>query len=30
MIPLYKYTDAEKYETLTTLRNSGTKRLLTS
>ena len=30
MIQLYKYTDAGKSETLTTLRCSGTKRLLTS
>ena len=29
-IQLYKYTDAGKYETLTTLCCSGTKRLLTS
>ena len=30
MIQLYKYTDAGKSETLTTLRCSGTKRLFTS
>ena len=30
MIQIYKYTNIGKYETLTTLRCSGTKRLLTS